>query len=152
MMSANSVWTLILRTGAVVAVLAVVSTSALAQRRGGIRDRGVDDAGEWQQVGSVQARFVADHDEIVLKAPNDDFRRIKFKVTDAALDIRQIVVTYDNGAPDKIAVRESIREGGESRPIDLRGIGRRSIRKIEFWYDTKGVRDGRANVTVFGMR
>ena len=26
------------------------------------------------------------------------------------------------------------------------------LRKIEFWYDTKGVRDGRANVTVYGMR
>ena len=152
MMSANTVWMLMLRAGAIVAVLAVVSTSVMAQRRGAIRDRGASEAGEWQQVGSVQARFVTDHDQIVLKAPNDDFRRIKFKVTDAALDIQQIVVTYDNGAPDKISVRQSIAEGGESRPIDLRGIGRRSIRKIEFWYDTKGVRDGRANVTVYGMR
>jgi hypothetical protein len=151
MMSSKTTWTVLLRVGAVVAILAVLSTSGLAQRRA-IRDRGVDDAGEWQLIGSVQARFVADHDEIVVKAPNDDFRRIKFKVTDAGLDIQQLVVTYDNGAPDKIAVRQSIAEGAESRAIDLRGVGRRSIRKIEFWYDTKGVRDGRANVSIYGMK
>lgn len=49
-------------------------------------------------------------------------------------------------------VRQTISQGGESRQIDLRGSGRRSIRKIEFWYDTKGIFKGRANVTVFGMK
>jgi hypothetical protein len=38
------------------------------------------------------------------------------------------------------------------RAIDLRGIGKRSVRKIESWYDTKGVLKGKADVTVFGMK
>jgi hypothetical protein len=46
--------------------------------------------------------------------------------------MERMVVTYDNGAPDRIDVRENIPKGGESRVIDLRGVGKRSIRKIEF--------------------
>jgi hypothetical protein len=35
--------------------------------------------------------------------------------------------------------------------VDLRGIGKRSVRKIEFWYETKGILNGQADVTLFGM-
>ena len=108
--------------------------------------------GQWRVIGSVEAAFSSDHDEIIVRGPFDDFRRIKFKVTDADLTLNRLVVTYDNGEPDRIDVRQVIRQGGESRQIDLRGAGRRSIRKIEFWYDTRGVLKGRANVTVFGMK
>jgi hypothetical protein len=54
--------------------------------------------------------------------------------------------------PDKIDVRHNIPEGGESRQIDLAGSGKRRIRRIDFWYDTKGLLKGRAHVTVFGMK
>jgi Protein of unknown function (DUF2541) len=108
-------------------------------------------AGQWRLIGTTEAGFSADHDQIIVKGA-DDFRRLKFKVTDADLTLVRMVVTYDNGEPDRIDIRQDIRQGGESRQIDLRGSGRRSIRKIEFWYDTKGVLKGRANVTVFGMK
>ena len=108
-------------------------------------------AGSWRVIGTIQAKHDADHDVIIVKGPNDNFRRIKFKVTDAPLQLRRLVVTYDNGAPDKLDVREDIRQGGESRAIDLRGAGKRSLRKIEFWYETKGFLKGKADVTVFGM-
>ena len=62
------------------------------------------------------------------------------------------MVTYDNGAPDRLEVREDIPQGGESRAIDLRGVGKRRLRKVEFWYHTKGVFKGKANVTLFGMK
>ena len=109
-------------------------------------------AGEWKLIGTTHAKHAADHDEIVVKGPFDNFRRIKFKVTDAPLKLHRMVVTYDNGAPDKIDVRENIAKGGESRVIDLKGLGKRSIRKIEFWYETKGKGDGKSDVTVVGMK
>lgn len=61
-------------------------------------------------------------------------------------------MTCDNGEPDKLEVREEIAKGGETRAIDLRGAGTRSIKKIEFWYETKGSGKGKADVTVFGMK
>jgi phosphoribosyl 1,2-cyclic phosphodiesterase len=109
-------------------------------------------AGTWRLLGQTQADHGADHDTIIVKGPYDNFRRIKFKVTDAPLNMQHMVVTYDNGAPDKIEIRQNIAKGGESRVIDLRGVGKRSIRRIDFWYDTQGFLNGKADVTVFGMK
>jgi len=113
---------------------------------------GAGAAGDWRVIGTTQADHSADHDTIVVKGPFDDFRKIKFKVTDAPLNLQRLVVTYDNGEPEKLDVRENISQGSESRAIDLRGAGKRSIRRIDFWYDTKGWLKGKAHVTVFGMK
>jgi hypothetical protein len=109
-------------------------------------------AGHWKLIGQTHANHTADHDTIVVQGPFDNFRRIKFKVTDAPLNMMHMVVAYDNGQPDKIEIRQSIPKGGESRVIDLKGIGKRSVRRIDFWYDTKGFLSGKADVTVFGMK
>jgi len=108
--------------------------------------------GSWRLIGQTQASHSADHDVIVVKGPYDNFRKIKFKVTDAPLNMHYMLVTYDNGQPDRIDVRQNIPKGGESRAIDLKGVGTRSLRKVEFWYDTKGLLNGKADVTLFGMK
>jgi hypothetical protein len=128
--------------------LATVAIPALAQQVAHPRAAA---PGQWRVIGTTHANHTIDHDGIVVAGPFDNFRRIKFKVTDAALNLYRLQVTYDNGAPDKIEVRQNIPRGGESRVIDLRGAGKRSIRRIDFWYDTKGLMNGRADVTVFGM-
>ena len=109
-------------------------------------------AGSWRLIGQTHARHTADHDSITVSGPYDNFRKIKLKVTDAPLTLYRLVVTYDNGAPDKLEARQNIPKGGESRAIDLRVVGKRSIRRIEFWYDTKGLLNGTADVTIFGMK
>jgi hypothetical protein len=108
--------------------------------------------GSWRLIGQTHANHSADHDVIVVKGPYDNFRKIKFKVTDAPLDMHYMLVTYDNGQPDRIDVRQNIPKGGESRAIDLRGVGTRSLRRVEFWYDTKGLLNGKADVTLFGQK
>jgi hypothetical protein len=65
-------------------------------------------------------------------------------VTDAGLNLQRLVVVYENGEPERIDVRANIPRGGESRQIDLRGAGKRRIRSIDFWYDTKGILNGKA--------
>jgi hypothetical protein len=107
--------------------------------------------GAWRKIGTLHANHSADHDKIVVKG-NDNFRRIKFRVKDAPLNIHRMVVTYDNGAPDRIDVRHNIPKGGESRPIDLRGAGTRSLRSVEFWYDTQGWGRGSADITLYGQK
>jgi hypothetical protein len=131
--------------GLALAWSAPASAQKVVQPRGGA-------PGTWRLIGSTQADHRADHDAIVVRGPFDDFRKVKFKVTNAPLNMQRMVITYDNGVPDQIDVRQNIPQGGESRAIDLRGAGRRSIRRIEFWYDTKGFLKGKANVTVFGMK
>ena len=139
-----------MQTALVTAALEVLVTAGLAAQDKVVHPR-AGAAGQWRVIGQVNANLTADHDEIIVRG-DDNFRRIKFKVTDAPLNLHRLVVAYDNGAPDNIDVRFRIPENGESRVIDLRGAGQRSIRKIEFWYDTAGVRKGKAHVTVFGMK
>jgi hypothetical protein len=109
-------------------------------------------AGTWRLLGTTQAKFVADHDAIYISGPYDFFRKIKFKVTDAPLTIVRMIVRYDDGgSPEKIETRYAIAQGGESRIIELRG-GKRKLKSIEFWYETQGTVNGRADVTLFGMK
>ena len=108
--------------------------------------------GSWRLIGQTHANHTADHDVIVVKGPYDNFRKIKFKVTDVPLHMHYMLVTYDIGQPDRIDVRQNIPKGGESRVIDLKGVGTRSLRRVEFWYDTKGLLNGKADVTLFGKK
>lgn len=108
--------------------------------------------GQWRLIGQTHARHTADHDTIIVQGPYDNFRRIKFKVTDSPLRMHRVVVTYDNGATDSLDVRHHIPRGGETRAIDLRGAGKRSLRRIDFWYDTRGILNGQATVVVYGMK
>jgi hypothetical protein len=108
--------------------------------------------GSWRLLGTVQASHKADHDIIIIAGPYDYFRKLKFKVTNASLNMQRMLVRYDDGGrPEDIDIRYNIPQGGESRIIDLRG-GKRKLKSVEFWYDTKGFLNGKANVTLMGIK
>jgi hypothetical protein len=136
-------------TTAAVGALTTLVSPALAQKVARPRAGG---AGDWRLIGTLTANFVADHDSITVKGPFDDFRRVKLRVTGADLEIHHLVITYDRGASEELEVREFIRQGGETRAIDLRGIGRRSVRRIDVWHKTKGILKGKATLVILGMK
>src|SRR5262245_59059701 len=109
-------------------------------------------AGSWRVLGTTHANHTADHDAIYVQGPYDFLRKLKFKVTDAPLNIQRMIVRYDDGgAPENINTRYEIAKGGESRVIELKG-GKRKLKAIEFRYETKGLLNGKADVTLFGMK
>jgi hypothetical protein len=130
-------------------VLSLTAGSAVAD--GWYMDDNNHNSGAWVRLGTVTASHTADHDRIKVEGRNDDFRKLKFKVSDSPLNLHRIVVTYDNGGAENLEVRENISKGGETRDIDLQG-GKRGIRTIEFWYDTQGLFNGKADVTAYGKR
>jgi hypothetical protein len=107
--------------------------------------------GTWVKLGQLSASKEAEHDRLTVTGHNDDFRKLKFRVSNAPLNMHRVIVTFDSGAPQQLEVKESIPKGGETREIDLNG-GKRSLRTIEFWYDTRGGQNGKAEVTVFARR
>ncbi|WP_281238203.1 MULTISPECIES: hypothetical protein [Flavobacterium] len=107
--------------------------------------------GSWNVLGTVHANYSLDHDVLNVPGQRDYYSKLKFRVTDAPVNIRKMLVRYHSGAPQIIQTRYEIPRGGESRIIDLRG-GTRKIKSIEFWYDTKGIFQGTADVTVYGRR
>lgn len=104
----------------------------------------------WRFIADKNVRYGPDHDVIHVTG-NDNYRQLKLRVTDAPLKINDMKVHFENGETYDVSIRNQIRQGGESRVIDLPG-GSRSIRKIEFWYSTVGVLKGTARVAVWGKR
>jgi hypothetical protein len=106
---------------------------------------------EWKFIGDKNVRFGVDRDVIHCGNANDDFRQIKLKVTDGPVKILDMKVYFDNDEVQDVSIRKHIRQGGESRLIDLTG-GLRHLKKIEFWYETKGFARGRSRVAIWGRK
>ena len=60
-----------------------------------------------------------------------------------------MTIHFDNGTTQKVELRFRFAQGSESRVIDLDG-GLRYLKKIEFWYETKGFELGKSRVAVWG--
>jgi hypothetical protein len=93
-----------------------------------------------------------DHDVIVVAGPYDFFRKLKFKVVDSDIEMRYILVRYDDGgAPERIETAFNIPQGAESRVLELKG-GKRKLKSVEFWYRDKGLFNGKADVMLYGIK
>jgi hypothetical protein len=110
-----------------------------------------DTSGTWELIGSTSIYSVINHEVILVRDTYDNFKKLKFTVTNSPLILLKMVVTYDAGNPEKINSRSDIKDGGESRIIVLKGSKRR-IKSIEFWYEPDSILNGKANVSVFGMK
>lgn len=107
--------------------------------------------GGWRFIADKRVGFGVDHDVIVTGNTNDDFRKLKIRVTDGPLKMYDMKVYFDNGTVQDVSIRTLIRQGGETRVIDMDG-GLRHIKRIEFWYETKGFLKGRSRVAVWGFK
>lgn len=105
---------------------------------------------KWRFIADKNVRYGPDRDVIHVTG-NDSFRQLKLKVTDAPLKISDMKVHFENDEVFDVQIRNEIRQGGESRVIDLPG-GSRRIKKVEFWYSTVGVLKGTARVALWGKR
>jgi hypothetical protein len=127
--------------------------------RRGDGDRRGDDRGggfgggraEWVELGCRTVGLVADRDVIPVGRREGRFKAIKLSVGGNDVHILDLKVIYANGAPDDIQVRSRIRQGGETRPLDLRGW-ERSIDRVEMIYERRLNFRGRAKVCVLGLQ
>ena len=104
----------------------------------------------WHFIADKTVAFGVNHDVIVTGNTNDDFRKLKLRVTDGPLKMYYMKVYFDNGDVQDVSIRVRIPQGGESRVIDLDG-GLRHIKRIEFWYETKGFRKGEVESSSLGI-
>ena len=103
----------------------------------------------WEELGCSKAGFLPDHDTIGVGRHEGRFHQIQLRVFRNKVHIINLRVIYSNGQPDDIPVRSEIRDGGESRPLDLVG-GDRFIDRVELFYQAKPSFKGSAKVCVFG--
>jgi hypothetical protein len=93
----------------------------------------------------------SDKDTLVVGARYGKFRRLQFRVKVRGIDFHKVKVHYANGGDEEISMRDRVPTGGQTRWIDLKG-GRRTIEKIEFWYDAVSSPGQRAQVNIWGAR
>ena len=111
----------------------------------------VSDKTGWHKIGETTVDFAKDRDEILVMGA-DKFASIKFKVTDAAIDLINLEVYYESGDKQDVKVNMPIKFAGESRTIDLNG-GERSLKKIVFVYKTlANSKDKKAHVEIWGLK
>jgi hypothetical protein len=104
---------------------------------------------QWVLIGERKVSFLIDHD-VIQTTGKDNYSKLRVKVKDSPVHIIDMDVYFENGDKFDVALKQNIPKGGESRVIDLPG-GNRNVRKIEFWYETKGLRKGRGTVQVWGQ-
>ena len=104
----------------------------------------------WEQLGCQKVGFLVDKDVIKVGRDEGKFRSIRLLVSGNKVHMMDLKVIYANGQPDDIPVREEIRAGGQTKPLDLRGE-RRAIRQIEMVYRSQPNFKGEATVCVEGQ-
>jgi hypothetical protein len=112
----------------------------------------VSDAAGWHKIGEKTVDFKMERDEISVIG-SDRFSTIKFKVTEAAIDLVSLEITYESGDKQDVIINQTIKTAGESRTIDLKGGSERSIKKIIFVYKTlPNSKDEKAHVEIWGLK
>ena len=110
--------------------------------------------GGWTLLGQRTVNHRAERDEVAVGPREGTFERIKLVVRSRAVTFRDVEVHFVNGTRQDVALRSTIRVGGETRAIDLTG-GDRRIARVVFVYEThrtRDPRDPRAVVALYGWR
>lgn len=99
--------------------------------------------GGWEELGCAAVSFSKDRDIIPVGRREGRFKAIRLRVFGNDIDIDRVRVIYGNGQPDELRVRNLLRQGDETRPLDLEGQ-RRSIERVELItrQDPKGLIKG----------
>jgi hypothetical protein len=103
----------------------------------------------WEHLGSRKVNYGLDRDVILVGAYEGVFRKLKIEVKGGSLNMHKMVVEYGNGVKDEIELRHNFGRKSASRIVDL-NAGRRVIRDITFWYDSKNLSRRKAVVHVYG--
>jgi hypothetical protein len=103
----------------------------------------------WERLGCQKVGFLVDKDVIRVGRSEGRFKAIRLQVSGNKVYMNDLKVIYADGQPDDIPVRNEIRAGGQTRPLDLRG-NRRAIREIQMSYRSQPNFRGQATVCVEG--
>ena len=128
-------------------IAAIIATTALTAGTALARERGHDN---WEQLGCRSVGFLIDHDTIRVGRHEGRFKAIRLEVAGNTVYMNDLKVIYTNGEPDDIPVRAEIKDGSQTRPLDLKGYDR-AIREINMTYRSKPDFKGSAKVCVWGL-
>jgi hypothetical protein len=105
----------------------------------------------WHKIGETTVNLKEERDEVgVIGA--DKFAKLKFKIDDASVDLNDMDIYYHDGTKQNVALSTPLRDGKESRIIDIPG-GEKAIKRIAFRYKTlPNQGKDKAHVEIWGLK
>jgi hypothetical protein len=111
----------------------------------------VSDKTGWHKIGETTVKFEKEKDEVVIMGA-DKFASLKFKVTDASIDLISAEVHYDNGTSEKIDIHMPLKMAGETKVFNIKG-GEHDLKKVVLVYKTvPNSKDEKAHVEIWGLK
>lgn len=104
---------------------------------------------DWVVLGEQTVGFEAERDVIRVGQQEGRFSRIRLEVRGNDVYVNDIRVRFRDGTQDTFQIRQEIRAGSRSQPLDLTG-DRRVIETIELAYRARPGFRGKAVVAVLG--
>jgi len=122
---------------AIVSAVALLLPLSHAEAQRSRDDWKPDNRADWELLGSAEIGTRLERDVIPVGRREGRFTAIGFTVRGNDVRIEDLRITYGSGEVDELRVREFLKDGTRSRPIDL---GRRGnfIDKIEITYRSQG--------------
>ena len=106
---------------------------------------------EWKILGEAKVEKRAEGDEIKVGSDEGVYKQIKLEVRGADVEFKKVTVVYSNDENEEVKVRDKIKRGEQSRPIDLKGRNR-SIKKVLLVYKTVSGGEADARVVLLGHK
>jgi hypothetical protein len=123
-------------------LLSGITLVTSAQRRENGQER-------WQYLGQSNVDGTRDHDNIRVNS-RERFRALQLRVQGGEIEFQRVVVHFENGADSEVEIRDRIRDGGQTRAIDLPGDNRR-IASVEVWYGNGNWGRRRPSLRLYGL-
>src|SRR5690349_15459741 len=105
--------------GRLLALLCAASMCALAFAP--LVHAAADDDKDWKVLGDAKIERKSGTAQINVGAEHGLARRIKFEVRGTEVEFKKVTVSYENGDPEEIDLRDTVRRGGRSSAINLKG-------------------------------
>jgi len=129
-------------------LMAALTVLALAPARAVAAD---DADKDWKVLGDAQIEKKGGTAEIKVGGEEGLVKRIKFEVRGTDVEFKKVTITYENGDPEQVDIRDKVRRGGKSRAIDLKG-GNRVIKKVVIAFKLEKEADRDARIVLMGHK
>ncbi|MGL2993186.1 hypothetical protein [Flavobacterium sp. TSSA_36] len=105
--------------------------------------------GRWEKIGTQTVQKTGEKDDF-RPSNRSSFSALKVVVRKNTVNFNKMTIYFENGQKQDVELRNIIKDGGESRIINL--SFKRRIDKIRFEYRTRNLIGSRAEVEVWGRR
>ena len=113
--------------------------------------RADDNDNDWKILGDAKIERKSGTTQIDFGADQGLVKRIKFEVRGADVQFKKVTVSFENGDPEDIDVRDTVKRGGKTRAIDLKG-GNRAIKRVVIAFKVDKDTDRDARIILLGSK